>query len=45
MNGFIIVSNIFVVSNYKVFTQENLIVEVEVVLPFFGTLANFIFTC
>lgn len=40
--GFIIVSNIFVVSYHKVFTQENPIVEVA--LAFFSTLANFIST-
>lgn len=40
--GFIIVNNIFVVSYCNVFTNENLIVEVE--MPSFTTLANLIFT-
>lgn len=40
--GFIIVNDVFVVSYYKVFIQENLIVEVA--LPFFSTLTNFTFT-
>lgn len=40
--GFIIVNNIFVVSYCNIFTQENLMVEVE--LPSFSTLANLIFT-